>query len=150
MISDLEFQIWDLKKSMAMVNRNQIPNPKSQIPNCRVAFSPHQRRARRPGVSLVELMAAVLILGILAAALVARFSYYLPQQRQNACYLLQGDIEVQAQLYYRNNGAWPAANMNGFGTTTKYFPDGHLPVCPTGGTFTFSSATGKVTCSHHP
>jgi type II secretory pathway pseudopilin PulG len=95
-------------------------------------------------------MAAVLILGVIAAALIARFSNYLPQEQQNACYLQQGEIEVQAQLYFRNNGAWPPANLSGFGTNTEYFPDGHLPACPTGGTYSFNSATGKVTCTHHP
>lgn len=106
-------------------------------------------RARR-GLSLVELLAVVTILAIVATALVARFANYKTVSHESACYVNQGDIEVQTQLWYRNQGTWPAANLSTFATNTKYFPDGHLPTCPSGGTYSFNSATGKVTCSQHP
>jgi prepilin-type N-terminal cleavage/methylation domain-containing protein len=104
----------------------------------------------RHGHSLVELLAVVAILAIVATALIARLAIYSTDSHETACYVNQGDIEVQAQLWYRNQGTWPAANLSTFASNTKYFPDGHLPICPTGGTYSFNSATGKVTCSHHP
>lgn len=57
---------------------------------------------------------------------------------------------MQAQLWRRNQGTWPAANLNGFGSNTEYFPDGHLPPCPLGGTYGFNAATGEVSCTQHP
>jgi prepilin-type N-terminal cleavage/methylation domain-containing protein len=106
--------------------------------------------ARRCGHSLVELLAVVLILAVIAAVVVARFANYTSDGHATACYVTQGEIEVQAQLWYRNQGTWPAANLSGFGSNTAYFPDGTLPVCPSGGTFSFNSLNGEVTCTHHP
>jgi hypothetical protein len=98
----------------------------------------------------MELLAVVAILAVVAAAVVARFTNYTTGSHQTACYVHQGEIEVQAQLWYRNKGTWPASNLSGFGSNTGYFPDGHLPPCPTGGTYSFNSLTGEVTCTHHP
>jgi type II secretory pathway pseudopilin PulG len=109
-----------------------------------------QKLLRRAGNSLVELLAVVTILAIVAAAVVARFANYTSDAHETACYVNQGEIEVQAQLWYRNQAAWPAANLSGFGSNTKYFPDGQLPACPTGGTYSFDSLTGEVSCTHHP
>ena len=118
------------------------PFPKGE----RGKLNPHFRR----GHSLFELLAVVTILAIVATALVARFANYSSDAHETACYVNQGEIEVQAQLWYRNQANWPAANLSGFGSNTNYFPDGQLPPCPTGGTYSFNSLTGEVTCTHHP
>lgn len=106
--------------------------------------------ARRRALSLIELMAAVAVLGVIAAVIAVRFGGYLTDNHQNACYVNQGEIAIQAQRWFRNQGTWPSANLGTFSTNRQYFPDGHLPTCPRGGTYTFNSATGKVTCSQHP
>ena len=106
--------------------------------------------ARLRGHSLVELLAVVVMLAVIAAVVFARFGNYTAEGHESACYVIQGEIEVQAQLWYRDQAAWPAANLSGFGSNTKYFPDGHLPLCPTGGVYSFNSLTGEVSCTHHP
>ena len=107
-------------------------------------------RHERLGLSLVELLAVVAVLALISAVGIAHYAYRTQDALENACYVNQGEIEVQAQLWYRNNGTWPTADMSSFGADTNYFPDGKLPACPTGGTYTFNPTTGEVTCSHHP
>lgn len=104
---------------------------------------------RRTGVaasafSLTELMAVLVILGILAALVIPRVSNHQITSKKAACYANQGDIELQVKLWKRNNSTYPAANLSDVGASTTYFPSG-LPVCPVDGTaYTIDTTTGLV------
>ena len=97
----------------------------------------------------MEVMAAVVILGILAAVIVPRLSNHQDTAKKSACYANKGDIELQVKLWKRNNGSYPQANLSDIGPSTAYFPSG-LPTCPVDGTsYTIDTTTGRVTGHTH-
>jgi len=106
-------------------------------------------RTQRAAFSLMEIMAAIVILGILAAVMVPRLAGHQDKAKRSACYANKGDIELQAKLWRRNNGTYPLANLSDIGASTTYFP-GALPVCPVDGTaYTIDTTTGKVVGHTH-
>ncbi len=103
----------------------------------------------RRGMSLLELIAVVTILGILATIVVPRFGDQSKSAQKKACSLNKGNIETQAQLWYRNKGAWPASDLSNMGSDTTYFPAG-LPTCPFDNTaYQFNSTTQQVIGHNH-
>jgi general secretion pathway protein G len=99
--------------------------------------------------SLWELMAVLVILGILAASIVPRLTNHQTAAKKSACYANKGDIELQAKLWRRNKGTYPLANLSDIGADTAYFP-GSLPVCPVDGTaYTIDTTTGRVAGHTH-
>ena len=99
--------------------------------------------------SLMELMAALVILGILAAVIVPRLATQQVSAKKSGCYANKGDIELQVKLWKRNKSSYPAANLSDIGADASYFPGG-LPVCPVDGTaYTINTTTGRVTGHTH-
>ena len=82
----------------------------------------------RKGFTLVELMIVVLILGALAAIAIPRIMGGAATARVNACATNVDLINSQIELYYANEGTWPAV-LTDVTQDTDYFPDGE-PVCP--------------------
>lgn len=98
----------------------------------------------RGGISLIELLAACLLIAILAAVILARLNSNSADARKKTCYVNKGEIEVQVQLWYRNKNAWPATNLSDIGADTAYFPSG-LPTCPVDGSaYTIDSTSHQV------
>jgi prepilin-type N-terminal cleavage/methylation domain-containing protein len=103
----------------------------------------------RPAFSLMEVMAAIVILGILAAVMVPSLWNHQVSAKKSACYTNKGDIELQVKLWKRNNGSYPLANLSNIGSDTTYFPGG-LPTCPVDGTsYTIDTTTGRVSGHSH-
>jgi len=101
------------------------------------------------GLSLMEMMAAVVILAIVAGFIIPRVSAYRTSGYRNACWSNKAEIELQIQLWYRNKASYPAANLSDIGADISYFPQG-LPVCPVDGTaYTIDTTTGKVSGHTH-
>ena len=101
-------------------------------------------------MSLLEMLAAVTILGILAAVLLPRMGAYGAKAKGNACSVNKANIDVQTQLWYRTKGAWPATNLSDIGANKTYFPD-VLPVCPVDGSaYQLDSTTHRVVGHAHP
>ncbi len=89
-------------------------------------------------------MAVLVILGVLAALIVPRVVGHQDTSEVAACYANQAEIELQAKLWRRNNGAYPAANLSDIAANSDYFPSG-LPTCPVDGTaYTIDTTTGLV------
>jgi prepilin-type N-terminal cleavage/methylation domain-containing protein len=103
----------------------------------------------RFGFSLTELFAVAAILGVLAALIVPRVIGHHDTSKRAACYANQGEIEMQAKLFYRNAGAYPAADLSNISGNAAYFPSG-LPLCPVDGTpYTIDTSSGLVTGHTH-
>ena len=97
---------------------------------------------RRRGMSLLELMAVVLIIGALAAILVPRASVARSEAQEKACYHNRMLINSAVERYAVTNGADPTdlSDLN----TPDYFPEG-IPVCPVSGNpYTLNPATQRV------
>jgi general secretion pathway protein G len=103
----------------------------------------------RRGVSLAELLAVAVLIGILAAVALTRLNANSADGRKKTCYVNKGEIEVQVQLWYRNKNAWPATNLSDLGADAAYFPSG-LPTCPVDGSaYTIDPSTHKVVGHDH-
>jgi type II secretory pathway pseudopilin PulG len=98
---------------------------------------------------LLEVLAVVTLMGILALIVIPRFSDHAGQAKGNACAVNKGNIEVQAQLWFRNTGNWPAADLSDIRTNRAYFPAG-LPSCPMDGSaYGFDRTTQRVPGHQH-
>ncbi|QDU57121.1 competence type IV pilus major pilin ComGC [Aeoliella mucimassa] len=96
------------------------------------------------GFSIIELLAVLVLLGILATVIIPRATNQISECSKEACYMNQAEIELQTQLWLRNHSSYPSANMSDAGADVTYFPEG-LPTCPVDGTpYTIDTTTGTV------
>ena len=94
-------------------------------------------------------MAVVAVLGVLAVLIVPRVVGHHDEAKRNACHLNKGEIELQAKLWRRSTGSYPAADLSDIGADADYFPEG-VPVCPVdGSTYTIDTTSGVVTGHTH-
>ena len=101
------------------------------------------------GLSLLEVLAVVVLLGIVAMIVVPRFSGSAENAKVTGCHVNKGNIEVQASLWFRNKGTWPDSNLANIFADSDYFPDG-ATTCPVdGSSYTFDSSTEQVVGHTH-
>ncbi len=83
----------------------------------------------KKGVTLVELLIVVLILGALAAIAIPRLTQSADTAKTSGCKTNIDIINSQIELYAaEHDGAYPA-NLDVITNSTTYFPDG-APKCP--------------------
>jgi general secretion pathway protein G len=103
------------------------------------------QQKKRRGLSLLELVAAITILGILAAIVMPRFGDSAKGAKKAACHTNKMNIEVQTQLWFRKKNAWPATNLSDIGADRNFFPDAAVPTCPVDGSaYTIDASTHRV------
>ncbi|TWT48815.1 type II secretion system protein [Botrimarina hoheduenensis] len=84
----------------------------------------------RRAFSLLELLAVVTILGVIAAIVLPRVTQGNDKAKQSVCAHNTGQLNSAIERYYLDNGVWPSANLSELGVSGgTYFPDG-LPTCP--------------------
>ncbi len=106
------------------------------------------RQDARSGFSLMEMLAVAAVLGVVAVVIVPRLTGGSASSKTAACGAHRGNIEVQAELWRHNTGAWPAANLSDAGANLNYFPGG-VPVCPVDGSAFTINSTGRVVGHNH-
>lgn len=100
----------------------------------------------RKGVTLIELLLVIVILGALVAIAIPRMRQSAQNARVNACATNIEIMNSQIEMYAGdNNGSYPPtlATITG---DPNLFPDG-APTCPLEGTYTMG-ANYRVSCSH--
>lgn len=107
------------------------------------------RRRRLHGFSLLELLAVVTILGIIAVVVIPRISVSAGTAKANAAKQSVAEINSALERYYFDKGTWPAS-LTALFADTDYFPDGvpdnpYLTTAPAASDWTFNTTTNRVT-----
>ena len=98
----------------------------------------------RRGFSLMELLAVVTILGIIAALIVPRITTSSDNAKEQVCQHHQGQLNTLLERYYLQNGSFATAisDLEGVGQELLFDT---APVCPiTGAAYTIDAATGRI------
>jgi general secretion pathway protein G len=102
----------------------------------------HNRKRR--GFSLMELLAVVTILGIIAAIIVPRVAVSSDTAKAKVAAHHKSTINSAAERWYVEKGAWPAADLSDIGADVNYFPSG-IPTNPVDNSaYTLNATTHHV------
>ncbi|TWT89916.1 Type II secretion system protein G precursor [Pseudobythopirellula maris] len=103
----------------------------------------------RGAFSLLELMAVVVVLGVLAAIIVPRVSIHVDNSQATVCHVNKRLVESQAHLWWFHNDEFPLSDLSDIEVDPDYFPEG-IPTCPIDGTsYTIDTNTGLVNGHNH-
>ena len=108
-----------------------------------------KNRKRCKAFSLLELLAVITLLGIIAVVVIPRIaisssSAKLTADRQNIA-----EINSAVERYYWETGNWPANDLSDIKANLNYFPQG-IPTCPVdGSTYALDPTTKRVTGHSH-
>ncbi len=106
-----------------------------------------RKRSATRGFSLLELLAVVAILGVIAALIVPRVTTSTDTAKEKVDAHNRGVINAAVERYYLIEGSWPALDLNGIGSDPDYFPDG-IPTNPkNGAAYTLNATTHRVVVS---
>ena len=99
----------------------------------------------RRGFSLLELLAVVTILGIIAVVVIPRIASSSATAKENSCFQNKSEVNSSVERYFFTNGSLPG----GLGDldNATYFPDG-IPKCPVSNNAYTLDATTKRVSSH--
>ena len=99
---------------------------------------------KRTGFSLMELLAVVTILGIIAAIIVPRVAVSSDTAKTKVNAHNKATINAAVERWYIEKGTWPAVNLSDIGADTNYFPEA-VPTNPTNGAaYTLNATTHRV------
>ena len=102
------------------------------------------KNGRRAGFSLMELLAVVTILGIIAAIIVPRVTVSNDTAKTKVNTHNKATINAAVERWYIEKGTWPANNLSDIGADVNYFPDG-LPKNPiNNSSYTLNPTTRRV------
>jgi general secretion pathway protein G len=101
----------------------------------------HRKRA---AFSLMELLAVVTILGIIAAIIVPRVTVSSDTAKQKVNAHNKATINAAVERWYIEKGVWPAVDLSDIGADANYFPNG-VPTNPASGTaYSLNATTHRV------
>ncbi len=101
-------------------------------------------RKKQSGFSLLELLAVVTILGIIAAIIVPRVTVSSDTAKQRVRDHHKATINAAVERWYVDKGSWPLDNLSNIGADVNYFPDG-IPTNPVDGSaYSLNATTHRV------
>lgn len=106
------------------------------------------RRQRRAGFSLLEVIAAVVILAVVAAATVSAIAPLREKARQKVDIQNVARLNAIVQAYYMETGEWPDEDLEDL--QTAGYADEKTHETPYGGNYTFDSSKKKVVNTNRP
>jgi prepilin-type N-terminal cleavage/methylation domain-containing protein len=101
-------------------------------------------RTKQGGFSLLELLAVLTILGIIAVIVIPRITTSSATAKANANLQNKAEINSAVERWYFETGAWPANDLSDIGADTDYFPNG-IPTNPVDGSaYALNATTHRV------
>jgi general secretion pathway protein G len=101
-------------------------------------------RKQRRGFSLMELLAVVTILGIIAAIVIPRVTSSSDTAKAKVNLHNKATINSAVERWYVEKGSWPANNLSDIGADATYFPSG-IPTNPVDNSaYTLNATTRRV------
>jgi len=102
------------------------------------------RPKKKSGFSLLELLAVVTILGIIAAIIVPRVTSSSDTAKTKVRDHHKATINAAVERWYVDKSSWPADNLSDIEADVAYFPDG-IPTNPVDASaYTLNSTTHRV------
>lgn len=96
------------------------------------------------GFSLLELLAVVTILGIIAAIIVPRVTVSSDTAKQRVRDHHKATINAAVERWYIDKNSWPANDLSDIGADVNYFPEG-IPTNPVDNSaYTLNATTHRV------
>jgi type II secretion system protein G len=92
----------------------------------------------RKGLTLIELLIVVIILGALAAIAIPRISTSSRTAKQNACNTNVDTLNTAIEMYKIDKGSYPG-DFDTLVADPNYFSPGDVPTCPYGDTYGYVS-----------
>lgn len=103
-------------------------------------------RSRR-GLTLIELLIVVIILGALAAIAIPRITTSATTAKQNACNTNVDTLNTSVEMYHVDKGSYPAS-LDVLTADVNYFPDG-APGCPFSSAYNYDGSKHRVDIHSH-
>lgn len=96
------------------------------------------------GFSLLELLAVVTIIGVIASLVVSRVTSNADLAKTRSCFHNRAELNRTVERWYIDTGAWPANDLSDIGADVNYFPSG-IQACPvTGNAYSLNATTHRV------
>jgi type II secretory pathway pseudopilin PulG len=84
---------------------------------------------KQKGFTIIETLLIVILISILAAIIIPRFSIGSKKAKIQSCEMNRSIINTMVETYYFTEGTWPLASLTDIKANNNYFPDG-IPTCP--------------------
>ncbi|HOX27745.1 MAG TPA: type II secretion system protein [bacterium] len=84
---------------------------------------------KQTGFTILEVMLVVILISILAAIVIPRFSVSAKRAKVQSCEMNRSIINKQVEAYFFMEATWPTDSLDDIKTNDNYFPDG-IPTCP--------------------
>ena len=94
--------------------------------------------------SLLELMAVIVVVGIIATLIIYRIAPTVDFAKASTCSHNVSEINSAIERWYIDKNTWPATNLSDLAADPNYFPGG-IPTCPmTGSGYSINATTKRV------
>jgi general secretion pathway protein G len=83
-----------------------------------------KRNSKHLGFSLLELLAVVAILGVIAVVVIPRISSSTQRAKEEVNRQNIAEINGAVERWYMEKGTWPATDLKDISVDPNYFPEG--------------------------
>jgi general secretion pathway protein G len=102
-----------------------------------------EKMLNKKGFTVIEVLLIIILISILAAIIVPRFSIGSRQAKIQSCEMNRSIINTMVETFFFSEGTWPMDSLGDIKSNENYFPDG-IPTCPVDTTsYTMDPWTGN-------